>query len=633
MQSCHFGRCRKLWENLLLCPARNGAQKVEQRLQCPAMLRAKMFTLSLATKCRVLFGLAVVLIIASALFVPWRLFETLVHERNFQSARALTLLARARLDPANTNWDQQQVALDRWWEDNAKPLRLPTNTPPPKMILLAPVPATAVDQQKLIEQLSVPARLLWRPLALVGKHLRPGPSMQAVIDIWHVASQQMGGRCFARARALAVRAIEMMFGLDDFQRECVRSLRKDDKKNEMRDPTHRASRPTTYRFILGVRGDDAGTGQRPLVGIIDYKFAAPDTDEALLWMRVVIALAGLLAGFLAILVFYLIVQKLILAPVRELTVLAEEVAGGQLSARAAMTTGDEFEELADAFNDMLGRLERSRIELETINRSLDSRLGELAETNVALFESNRLKSEFLANVSHELRTPLTSIIGFADLLRDNAQSEGPIDRSRFTRFAHNILTSGRMLLDLINDLLDLAKIEADRVELHRTRFSLPDICEALRDFMRPLVDKKQLTLIVDLASDLPMMHSDAGKLRQILYNLLSNAVKYTPEGGTIRLEATLCDEGRKVRLVVADTGPGIAPEAQDKIFEKFHQMDASVTREHSGSGLGLAISKELIQFLGGSIHVESDVGRGALFIVELAVECPESVRRPLPSLS
>jgi len=595
------------------------------------MLRTKMFTLSLAAKCRLLFGLAVVLIIASALFVPWRLFETLVHDRNFQRARALTLLARARLDVTNTNWDQQQVALDRWWEDNAKVLRLPDNAP--RLIPLAPVPATSVNQQKLIERLATPARLLCRPLVVIGRHFKPGPSLQAVIDVCSVVSQRLGGRCIGQARALAVRLGEALFRLDDFHRECARIMRKDDNMNEMRTSDHRAGQPTTYRFVLGVRGDDTDTGQRPLIGLIDFKLAAPDIDEALLWMRVVIALAGLLAGFLAILVFYLIVQKLILAPVRELTVLAEEVAGGQLSARAAMTTGDEFEELADAFNDMLGRLERARVELETINRSLDSRLGELAETNVALYESNRLKSEFLANVSHELRTPLTSIIGFADLLRDSAQSDGPIDQPRFTRYAHNILTSGRMLLDLINDLLDLAKIEAGRVELHRTRFSLPDICEALRDFMRPLVDKKQLKLIVELADNLPMMNSDAGKLRQILYNLLSNAVKYTPSGGTVRLEAILYDDGQQVRLVVADTGPGIAPEAQEQIFEKFRQMDASVTREHSGSGLGLAISKELIHFLGGSIRVESEVGHGARFIVELPIECPESARRPLPSLS
>jgi len=607
-------------------------KKVKLRLQWPAMLRAKMFTLSLAAKCRLLFGLAVVLIIASALFVPWRLFETLVHDRNFQRARALTLLARARLDTTNTNWDQQQVALDRWWEDNAKILRLPPNTP--KLILLAPVSATPINRQQFIDRFSLSAKALYPPLARIGKYLEVDPSLRAWMDVCRVVSDRLGDRYADRARAFAVRLCQALFGLDEFQRESVRMMREDDKTNELRSSGHRSGEPTTYRYVLGIRSDDTGTGQRSLIGLIDFKFAAPDTDEALLWMRVVIALAGLLAGFLAILVFYLIVQRLILAPVRELTVLAEEVAGGQLSARAAMTTGDEYEDLADAFNDMLGRLERARIELETINRSLDSRLGELAETNVALYESNRLKSEFLANVSHELRTPLTSIIGFADLLRDNAQSEGSIDKARFARYAHNILTSGRMLLDLINDLLDLAKIEAGKFELHRTRFTLTDICEALRDFMQPLVDKKNLKLIVDLAGDLPMMHSDAGKLRQILYNLLSNAVKYTPSGGTIHMKAfPFGDHGQQVRMVVADTGPGIAPDLQEQIFEKFRQMDASVTREHSGSGLGLAISKELVHLLGGTIRVESQLGHGAQFIVEVPVECPITVQRPLPSLS
>ena len=171
--------------------------------------------------------------------------------------------------------------------------------------------------------------------------------------------------------------------------------------------------------------------------------------------RASLVLAGTLSGFLAILVLYLISQRLILAPVRELKSLVQQIASGNLNARAGLATGDEFEELCTAFNDMLGRLERAWAELEAANRSLDAKLGELAETNVALFESNRIKSEFLANVSHELRTPLTSIIGFADLLRDLLQSGSDIDKARGARYADNILTSGRGLLDLINDLLDL----------------------------------------------------------------------------------------------------------------------------------------------------------------------------------
>jgi signal transduction histidine kinase len=388
-----------------------------------------------------------------------------------------------------------------------------------------------------------------------------------------------------------------------------------------------------YRCVLAVRGVEAAPARRPLVGIIDAQIPAPGVADALFWTRVILVLAGMLAGFLAILVFYLISQRLILAPVRELTALVGQIGGGDFSARATITTGDEFEELSDAFNDMLSRLERARVELETINRSLDAKLGELAETNLALFESNRIKSEFLANVSHELRTPLTSIIGFADLLRDGAQDHKPMDDVRVARYVDNILTSGRMLLDLINDLLDLAKIEAGRIELHRAPFSLRDVCEALSDFMRPTIENKGLNMMMTLDESLPTMNSDSGKIRQVLYNLLANAIKYTPQGGSVSLKAEGIDAGQRVRLIVSDDGPGIAPEDQERIFEKFRQLDASVTREHSGTGLGLAISRELCTMLGGGIRVESELGKGSQFIVELPAECPEKVYRPVPLMT
>jgi signal transduction histidine kinase len=391
--------------------------------------------------------------------------------------------------------------------------------------------------------------------------------------------------------------------------------------------------PRVYRVVMAVRNVERQPGRSPLVGLIDVRLPAPQSDEMLLLTRLILVLAGMLAGFLAILVFYLISQKLILAPVRELKELAEEIAAGDLSARAALETGDEFEELSDSFNNMLTQLEGSRLELETINRSLDARLGELAETNVALYEANKIKSEFLANVSHELRTPLTSIIGFADLLRDFLQSKEEPEYGRLARYANNIITSGRQLLDMINDLLELTRMEAGKVTLHRTRFSVLDVCEALFDFMRPIVDKKQLTLTSEVTDDLPHLHSDAGKLRQILYNLLSNAVKYTPEGGRVELTARSLEDGQKVELTVRDTGPGIAPEDHERIFEKFRQLDASVTREQGGTGLGLAITKELCQMLGGEIHLESQPGRGAKFIVLLPVESPTTAQRNLTPLT
>jgi len=251
---------------------------------------------------------------------------------------------------------------------------------------------------------------------------------------------------------------------------------------------------------------------------------------------------------------------------------------------------------------------------------------------VALYEANRIKSEFLANVSHELRTPLTSIIGFAELLRDASRDTEPANPVRIARFAHNILTSGRNLLELINDLLDLAKMEAGKMVLHRTHFALRDICEAVVDFTRPLVEKKELRFEASLADDLPAMYSDAGRIQQVLYNLLSNAIKFTPAGGSVRFDVRRFGEDR-VRIVVADTGPGIPRELQAVVFEKFRQIDSSVTREHDGTGLGLPISRELTHMLGGTIQLESEVGKGTTFTVILPMECPETAKIPLVPLT
>ncbi|MDM8007543.1 MAG: HAMP domain-containing sensor histidine kinase [Phycisphaerae bacterium] len=597
-----------------------------------------LFQISLARKCQLLFGLAVLLIIAAALFVPGYYMGSFVDQMHVQRAQQLAAVAAARIDPAAADWRQQQKALDQWWEVNEKVLPFLKECRPRVVRLLPTDSGEAAAQQR---------REFARFLSMLSE--RAGPAVDRVrrrFDppaAWHVARlaweslpERERDRCLdATRRGAAALGRALAMGnqwyppLDEFQKKCVERMLNEGTSGEG-GPVRSSGGPTVYRYIQAVRGSPPSPStSHPLVGIIDISLPAPITDELRFLTRAILVLAGMLAGFLAILVFYLISQRLILAPVRELTALAGQIAGGDLQARASLQTGDEYEKLSDAFNDMLVRLEQARAELETANRSLDAKLGELAETNVALFESNRVKSEFLANVSHELRTPLTSIIGFADLLRDSMLGGGQIDVSRAARFADNILVSGRGLLDLINDLLDLAKIEARKIELHRTIFSLRDVCEALCDFVRPNMDKKSLVMTTDMDENLPMMNSDAGKLRQILFNLLSNAIKYTPDRGSVRLEVRVIADGQRVRLAVIDTGPGISPEDQGRIFEKFHQLDSSVTREHSGSGLGLAISKELCTMLGGTIRVESELGQGSRFIVELPVECPEPAERPL----
>ncbi|MCA9250679.1 MAG: ATP-binding protein [Phycisphaerae bacterium] len=383
------------------------------------------------------------------------------------------------------------------------------------------------------------------------------------------------------------------------------------------------------RLAMAVREAGGDPGTEKLKGLIEVHIPIP-SEHALLNLGVLVASLSL-GAFLAVLVFYWVTQKVLLSPVRKLRRIAEKVTLGEMGARSLIETGDEFEELGTAFNEMLGHLQDSQEKLSRTNRSLDTRLGELAETNVALYESNRVKSEFIANVSHELRTPLVSIIGFAELLTEAGDGKS-IDPSRLSRYAGNILTSGRSLLDIINDLLDLAKIEAGRFELHISTFELNDLCTKLIDFMTPVADKGELTLSLHIDEGLPSMTSDSGRLHQILYNLLSNAIKFTPKGGSVDLVVKKSGEDM-VTFAVNDTGVGIPEAQQASVFEKFKQMDSSMTREYSGTGLGLAITRELCEMLGGTIELESTEGVGSTFTAKLPLKTTSTAAAPLVNLT
>ncbi len=332
--------------------------------------------------------------------------------------------------------------------------------------------------------------------------------------------------------------------------------------------------------------------------------------------RTYIVITGLIAGLLAVVVFYFILTKLIFSPVRRLRDTAERVKIGDIQARSNLRTGDEFEELSENFNGMLDQLEETQSRLRRMNESLDLKVAELAEANVGLWESTKFKTEFLANVSHELRTPLNSIIGFAELLAD---AEGGTD-SKQSRFISNILTSGRSLLELINDLLDMAKIEAGRMEVNVEPTNIHDLIDGLVNIMTPQARNKAIRLQTEGTEPLPVVETDPGKLQQILYNFLSNAIKFTPREGSVVLSATLEGERLDVlRLSVIDSGPGVAADMQDLIFEKFRQADASHTREFTGTGLGLAICRELAELLNAEVTLESTPGAGATFSVALPI--------------
>jgi signal transduction histidine kinase/DNA-binding response OmpR family regulator len=257
-------------------------------------------------------------------------------------------------------------------------------------------------------------------------------------------------------------------------------------------------------------------------------------------------------------------------------------------------------------------------EVEAASVELQQRAEALEDANVRLQELDRLKSQFLANMSHELRTPLNSIIGFSEVLVDGLLGELPPEQKEC---AENILFSGEHLLALINDILDLSKIEAGRMTLDPVPFDVADWLMEIQATIRALIDKKSQILTVDLARDLPPLTADRFRIKQVLINLLSNANKFTPEDGRITVSCRLADS-TTILFSVADTGSGIRPEDQEIIFEEFRQSDNSSTEQMKGTGLGLAISRRLVEMHGGRIWVESEYGHGTTFSFLLPLDGP-----------
>jgi signal transduction histidine kinase len=349
-----------------------------------------------------------------------------------------------------------------------------------------------------------------------------------------------------------------------------------------------------------------------------------DTVDAVAKNRALLWTAAVAVGFLSMVSLWAVVRYVIVKPVKHLRDVANAVREGDVEQRAVIRTGDEFEELAGAFNRMLRQLLSQQSELRVVNDELDHRLDELAQANMKLYEMNRLKSDFLATVSHELRTPLNSILGFSDVL----SAIDALDEKQL-RYVSNIQRSGRMLLDMINDILDLAKVESGKMEVRLSEFKINALAAAQCDMARPLAEKKNIDLDCEASASLPPLRQDQAKVQQILNNLLSNAIKFTPEGGRIFVSAQRDEQG-DLRLKVTDTGIGISPDEQQLVFEKFRQASSALpdgdamTREYSGTGLGLSIVRELCRLLGGDVSLESELGKGSTFTIRLPWRLEES---------
>jgi two-component system, NarL family, sensor histidine kinase BarA len=364
-------------------------------------------------------------------------------------------------------------------------------------------------------------------------------------------------------------------------------------------------------------GKSVAHAKGDLMAVARLALSTEDTRNNINLNQAILIATAIITVFLAMVAAYAIVRYVIVKPLRHLRDVSDAISRGNTALRADIHTGDEFEELAVAFNRMLRHMTDAQGELRSVNANLDVKVDELAQANMRLYELNMLKSDFLATMSHELRTPLNSILGFSEVL-------GSIDAldDKQKRYVQNIQKSGRTLLEMINDVLDLAKIESGKMETRPSDFRIAQVVSAQCDMARPLTERKNLDLEAHVDAELPAMHQDQARVQQILNNLLSNAIKFTPEGGRITVSVRR-DESNFMVLEVTDTGVGITPEDQLTIFEKFRQGKTAMpdgdamTREHSGSGLGLSIVKEICRLLGGEVSLQSELGKGSTFTVRL----------------
>jgi len=402
-------------------------------------------------------------------------------------------------------------------------------------------------------------------------------------------------------------------------------------------PTHDLPAPlegTSYRFTgqyMEVFNDVSLRGER--LGTLFLQSDMTRWNTRARQYASILAIFVLISGLIAWFVSSRL-QGLVSGPILELEQTMRAVSVQKnYAVRAVKTSGDETGRLIDGFNTMLAEIQHRDKALQRANGDLKTRTQELEDEIVhrkgmqeellkakdAAEEASRAKSAFLANMSHELRTPLNAIIGYSEILEEETRDEGPPENVRDLR---RIQAAGKHLLSLINDVLDLSKIEAGKMTLYPETFAVAPMVEEMITTLQPAAERNANRLVLRMPEDLGSMYADITKVRQILFNLISNACKFT-EHGTVTLDVER-REGIEDRLVfrVSDTGIGMTPHQQSNLFQYFTQADSSTARKYGGTGLGLAISQRFTHMMSGEIHVASVSGEGSVFTLELPAKVP-----------
>jgi signal transduction histidine kinase len=351
------------------------------------------------------------------------------------------------------------------------------------------------------------------------------------------------------------------------------------------------------------------------IGGVRIGFTLSDVHQKMAEARTYALLLAIAFALIGGLAFGLMGRHLV-KPIKDLVKGTQLIASGNLNAQIQVSSKDEIGVLAESFNQMAGSLKENQAALEEAKTNLEQkvkeRTHELALANRRLDEASRHKDEFLASMSHELRTPLNAIIGFSEVLLDRSLKVTEEERKQFLT---DVLNSGKHLLKLINEVLDLSKIEAGRMELQIEPASIGQTLEMVQSTTRPLSAKKRIDLRFENEDQIGFIPMDAARIKQVLLNLVGNAIKFTPDGGQAWVRVT--SQNGVVLVEVGDTGPGIPAALHDQIFEPFIQIPTCSGDRPEGTGLGLALAKDFVEIHGGRIWVESEVGKGSRFFFTL----------------